>query len=224
MPLLRAQVTIPHDSALPEDSVVNTFHFQTGADPDAAQLLEIQARLLALYNVASAPGTSTIGSSLSRVINPPMATLKVYNMAQPQPRAPIFTAPLVISSGTSSTALPSEVAVCGSYQAAKVSGLAHARRRGRIFFGPLNDASGTLEVAPGTFRPSVNLRNAIAGAMKAMAAKNSDPLLVDWVVFSPTIGNNPEIVWPKVVSGWVDNAFDTQRRRGERSTARTEWT
>jgi len=41
----------------------------------------------------------------------------------------------------------------------------------------------------------------------------------DWVVYSPTNGNTVN-----VDNGWVDNAFDTQRRRGLAVTARTNWT
>jgi hypothetical protein len=39
---------------------------------------------------------------------------------------------------------------------------------------------------------------------------------VKWVVYSPKLD-----AFAEVDNLWVDNAFDTQRRRGERPTART---
>jgi len=56
-----------------------------------------------------------------------------------------------------------------------------------------------------------------------------------WAVFSPTIAGgwflpdtegppNLPAAYSPVQSGWVDNAWDTQRRRGLEATARTVFT
>jgi hypothetical protein len=41
----------------------------------------------------------------------------------------------------------------------------------------------------------------------------------DWVVYSPT-----DDAYHEVANGWVDNAWDTQRRRGYKPTSRTTFT
>jgi len=51
-------------------------------------------------------------------------------------------------------------------------------------------------------------------------------LSVKWAVYSPTTDAVDTIdnAFNDVLDGWVDNAFDTQRRRGPAATTRITWT
>jgi hypothetical protein len=49
-----------------------------------------------------------------------------------------------------------------------------------------------------------------------VAANGSDDL--DWVVYSPTSAETYE-----VAGGFIDTAFDIQRRRGSAAASRTNW-
>jgi hypothetical protein len=123
--------------------------------------------------------------------------------------------------------LPNEVALCLSYQAVAISGESQARRRGRIFFGPLCNTANTLS-ATGECRPSAALVTALCGAATLLAtpAATAAGDLVHWAVYSPTTDLTETIddAFQDVDNGWVDNSFDTQRRRGRDATARTTWT
>lgn len=96
-----------------------------------------------------------------------------------------------------------------SFQADKVSGLPQARRRGRVYFGPLGGA------AEASGRPGTTLLSAVVAFGAALLSESN---LADWtwVVYS-TVNNGGA----PVTNGWVDNSFDTQRRRGLEWTART---
>jgi hypothetical protein len=91
-----------------------------------------------------------------------------------------------------------------------------ARRRGRIYLGPLNaSAMGTGANGPGltaTFRDAVC---AAAGALNAHVASIPGATHF-WGIWS----RKNTAIYP-ITTGWMDDAFDTQRRRGIGSTARS---
>lgn len=92
-----------------------------------------------------------------------------------------------------------------------------ARRRGRIYLGPFGQTVlGTTAVT--SDRPLAAAVTAIANAATALATATAGAV-VPWVIYSPTNGSGAV-----VTDGWVDNAFDTQRRRGVAATSRTLWT
>lgn len=216
MPLLRCQVVIPYRTALPEDVAVNTFHFEA-VDTGETVLGEILGRLAEFYNVTVAG----IGDKLTTILSGELAItgtrLKIYDLSDPEPRPPIFDESLGISgTPTSTTNLPAEVALCTSYAASPEAGTVAARRRGRIYLGPFcATASGT---AHGTnpARPSTGVITGVVAATKRLCGENSSG--IKWVVYSRA---NDDAV--EVRRGWVDNAFDTQRRRGTAASSRTTW-
>jgi hypothetical protein len=93
-----------------------------------------------------------------------------------------------------------------------------ARDRGRVYIGPLS-ASGCISQEATTLRPFVsdNLRNTLIDAGRRLA--NFAGLPATWVVWS-----RKAAAVHNVVALSVDDAFDTQRRRGERPNVRTTWT
>lgn len=207
MALFLAQVSFERDSGLPEDRVVNTFHM-TGADAAAAGE-DIKAALARFYDTAST--ANKISDFMSAELAGG-ALVKIYDMADASPRVPVYAG--TFSVDVSSTALPAEVAVCLSYRAPLASGVDPARRRGRIFIGPLSTGAASGNPA----RPAATM----IACMAASAVRLADELntaAFTWVVYSAAAAASVPIT-----DGWIDNAFDTMRKRGEVATARTEWT
>lgn len=139
--------------------------------------------------------------------------LTSYNKADSTPRAPVLTNFYNLAP-TGTTALPPEVSLCLSFQAAKASGLPQARRRGRIYLPYMdeanNDSSG---------RPSTAMVNGIVAAATTLLAASDAATGWGWAVYSTVTGTPAAIT-----DGWVDNEWDTQRRRGRPATTRTTFT
>jgi hypothetical protein len=226
MAILRAQVNIPRDTALPEDVSQNVWHFRTQGDfilP--AQVDPILAALTTFY--------SAVDDLLSPVLNNP-ATIKWYDLTgTTQPRVPIRQDNLTLTFGVSATPFPEEVALCLSFQGDPVSGQAQGRRRGRIFLGPL--AGGGQVVSGGRVHVGSAQVAQVATAAGALLSASTASADWEWVVYSPTIVRSITIggsytpaahdaAATNVGNGWVDNVYDTQRRRGPRATSRTLFT
>lgn len=217
MPHLLAQVIMPYDSGLPEDVAVNTFHF-TGVDSVADMATAIFGRLVAFWSDSHAPLTNPITDYMSKVINVTGARIKMYDMGDAEPRVPVFNESMGLTDNPTGTGLPEEVALCLSYSAALESGTNPARRRGRIYLGPWATSAITATTVTGNYsRPLGDLIAGIAQGAQELAAANT--LGAQWVVWSRVDQEANEIV-----QGYVDNAWDTQRRRGARSSGRTPFT
>lgn len=210
MTILRAMVTIPRDSGIPADAVTNTWHFNTGGALLPTDAGIVRDRLAEFYNN---PNTvNSVAQYLSRVLDGDGARIKVYDLSNPEPRVPVLDVGMPIGPITAE-AIVSEVAICLSYHADFVSGAPRARRRGRIFLGPL--ASNVMSFSFGEPRPSPEVRGDLKLAAERLIA--ADTPLLKWSVYSPTANTAAA----PIVGGWIDNAFDTQRRRGVRPTTRT---
>jgi len=116
-----------------------------------------------------------------------------------------------LGTAPSGTPFPSEMAVCLSFQGDRQAGFPQARRRGRIYIGPLGNAANNLGRPHSTFISQL----ATAGATfkSNIAAIGTGHY---WAIWSGTDQTAVE-----VNDGWVDNAFDVQRRRGLTATTRT---
>jgi hypothetical protein len=129
------------------------------------------------------------------------------------PNYPFDTDLWSFSGAVGGTALPDELAVCLSFQGVKGAGFPQARRRGRTYLGPLNTTAATSN------RPATALLSNMASqAINIKAAVNALAGNNDWCVWSVA----DQIAVP-VANGWIDNAFDVQRRRGVDYTSRTLW-
>lgn len=210
------QVRIPHRNQINADTVINTFHF-TGVDSLGDMVTAILGRLTTFYNVTPGGGSAPLKNYWSGVIDPGAVRARFYDFDAPEPRAPIAdeSLGLVTSSPISTTNLPSETALCTSYRAALVSGENPARRRGRLYFGPLN-AGASAGTGSNVVRPSTAVIGDLYRATRDLA--DASTLGARWVVWSRVNESAVPIEY-----GWVDNAFDTQRRRGEDATSRTNW-
>lgn len=200
------QVELASVSNVAKDSVVNTFALK--ALDGGALFSDIATHVQGFYNANS--------SILSPTLNPAAFahTFRLYHLIEPEPRPPIYTSKFTRAG--SGTAMPAEVAICASFAADAPAGTRPARRRGRVYVGPINQGSGT--VVNGYLRPTTVVQNNLATAMKNMA---ENLIASDWAL----------CVWSRldaglfpVVRGWVNDEYDTQRRRGPEVTSRSPWT
>jgi len=137
--------------------------------------------------------------------------IKYYDLPGTPPNYPVEEDVWNMASAPGGSPLPQECAVCLSFQGARTPGFPQARRRGRIYIGTLGTAANT------SGRPTAALVSALATAaatFKSNVGALADT--IDWAVWS-VVDQSPVIV----DNGWVDNVFDTQRRRGLLETSRT---
>lgn len=202
-------VTWESETALPKDAMVNTWYFEgSGTDPaNVGDMLED------FYNADPSGLGYSIGSYFSDDIVTGDYTIKGYDLADAKPRAPMYESTRSLDTISTGDGLPPEVALCFSYHADYVSGTAPARRRGRVYLGGLATASSSGG------RPVGALTLVIAAAGRDLLVASNSAVNWSWVQYSQTTstGNN-------VVGGWVDDAWDTQRRRGIDASSRETWT
>lgn len=218
MALIRAMFVGQGPSGLPEDQVVNTFHFTTALGR-AEGHTAIVGVLQDFYNGEAGQFHSIsewLGAWISRT-----AEIRTYDLADLRPREPMLSV-LDLNASATGTSMPEEVAVCLSYSAAAPI---TPRRRGRIYVGPLS----SLAVIAGS--PTTNSRPdpAVLTDLGLAATRLADNAAgVSWVVLHraqeatedhPASAESTSLI----VQGYVDNALDTQRRRGPKTTARTPW-
>jgi hypothetical protein len=199
-------------SSNPKDTVWNNWHFRSDAiahnDDDIA---DINTALLGLYqdsDLRLSPYLSGTGE------------LKHYDMSQPEPRAPIYDSTFLFSPD-SVPGLPCELAVCLSYHAPRTSGVNMARRRGRIYMGPFS--ADWLHDDGADNRPSTTLLDLLSTHGAALLGNLGTTHALEWVVYSPTEFAETGLLSVScngLDGGWIDNAWDIQRRRGAEATAR----
>lgn len=213
-PLIKAQVELQRTSGLDEDVVMNTLYFR-GPDAmtpvDAATL--VHGQLLVFYHA--------IDEYLSNLLNGNVH-VKYFDMRDAEPRIPVLEDDMTLITDDGDP-LPAECAVCLSYAAAIPSGEPHPGYfRGRIYLGPLAQASVT------PFLSDVSIKDAAAAAITAAAQVMAFDEVgsIEHCVYSKTLDATASIdaSFNPVVRGWVDNALDTQRRRGQAASSRTTYT
>lgn len=202
-------VTFQGISLLPRDTMVNTWYFEgSGTDTD-----NVEDMLMDFYDKAPAGGGAQISGNFSTQSITDLVVIRSYNLSEPKPRAPHSTATRSLANLGTGECLPNEVSLVMSYRAEYESGVRAARRRGRIYLPPMIEAANTLG------RPSGSILNLVGRAARDLLAASNASASWEWVQYSETTGESHE-----VVAGWVDNAWDTQRRRGVDPTTRTPWT
>lgn len=208
MPAIRCQVVIPASSAVSSDAVVNNWGFQVGTT-GAPTWAAIGLALKNFYD--SWANFRATGMAWTQ------ARAKMYNLSDPKPRVPLSDALLGLSGSVATTTYPREVACCLSFQMERASGVNMRRGRGRVFLGPLAYVAGVSSSG----RPDNAFYGAVrTGAQALLDASGTDPLY-EWAVVSEATG--AAIAIP-VHDGWIDDAFDTQRRRGIAPQSRVVFT
>lgn len=204
MPNFDVQVVLNGSSGLSTDRYVNTFTF-SGVGTHATNHGLIWARIDSFYNDPHS-GHQALSSYLSNdVID---GEVRTYDKADAEPRVPIITPLTPFAARGSASDQPHEVAVTISFHGVPP---VTPRRRGRIFFGPLNNSSDA-----GLNRPADTMLQAMRAAGQALSEQSTSDL--EWVIYSPTSGQ-----YTIVTAGWIDDAWDTMRSRGNLPTMRRTW-
>lgn len=203
MAIFKAQVTLRMTSNIPEDSVVNTYWFESS---DSAEIItDVPSVLGGAYEQVKGIFPSTVKQNGHG--------LKIYSMADPEPRAPIYDNTFNLSTAPTGNPVAPELALCVSFQGERASGQSQARRRGRVYLGPHDSGAFATDG-----RPHADVIAAAAAFGQFLFDGFALMASGAWVVWSPTSSDAVE-----VDNGWVDNAWDIQRRRGVAPTARTTY-
>lgn len=203
---LDAQLVFQNSNGLPEDRYVMTSHWGTTNTVTDTHRDAVAAMLEQFINDPITSGAPALVEFLSGELSN-TAQIRLYTAGDPEPRVPALYE-FTLGTRSGSATMPHEVALCLSYYA----GQNVPRKRGRMYFGPLAGGSTVATVSNGHVRPSSGLIDALANAGGRMIGTGgTNP---QWVVLSSFIGAS------YTTDVWVDNAFDTQRRRGIAPDAR----
>lgn len=204
--LIRVQAVFGHTSGLPEDRMVNNFAFiyESASFTFDEACDELAANALDPFYVTTGTATQALRTYMAREL----ASLeyRFYDLSEAPPRFPYIVPSATWTQPPLVTSLPSEVALCLSW----VAGFNLPRRRGRIYLGPLNDA--TLAQSG---NPDPQFVADLAAKGDDLLAYSTFPSLFQVMISQADQAAN------QITGGWVDNAFDTQRRRGVTASSRT---
>lgn len=243
----RCQIVLARTSGLPEDRVTMSLWAQPITGTPADSLLMAAVRDFLIVDNSSTMTTS-LGAAMGSSIATTGHSVNVYHydMASGE-RLAFDNAPpestLTFSLTPTGDSMPGEVAIAASFRnntGATVGGgtfaAPAARRRGRIYYGPIGRSFSTTTATAGDVRPTANV---IAGLGENLTFfRNSlDVGGHEWVIYSRPYEGRGEITRPGraplppiparpgqaflVEQVWVDDAFDTQRRRGAGRTTRS---
>lgn len=226
--------TLAHVDGINADAVQNSFCFRTlGSSPTSTDLTAIETAVKNFYNAVPTgfgPIAESLSSSLSRVAN--LCTLKHYDITGrlgvgDDHGSPIQQVNWTLGPKLTGTIadLPAEMSIVCSFRADWGTtpefgpelgpGGGHvrprARKRGRIYIGPLHVNVMTQDTTTKRVKLATFIMNGFTQAMKQLR----DDSATEWRVWSRV----DAATYP-VVSGWVDDAFDSTRRRGEKTQQR----
>jgi hypothetical protein len=201
----RCQVSIPLYGD-PDQNTSNSIYFLGAVGSSTAQ--DLTEALLRLTQAYQGWDNTIYPSSIVGTT----ATVTTYDMADAEPRTPLDISTFGIAPAAG-TAHPSDVSICLSYRADYPSGANRARRRGRIYLGPLLAATGT-NVAGQGLRVSATAIAAIQAGAEDLNTVGVTP--ITWAMWSQTDG-----VARPIVEASIDNQFDTRRSRDNQASTRT---
>lgn len=230
--VFRITNTLGMKSGVARDSAVNVHHVYWDhpgvLDDDAT--FQLWAELMhEFYSSCSAYlSTSVASAGLPHKVTIARVSTNLFGAADDAVSPIMWEGNYNLLTATSATGLPPEVAICISHMGNVVGvpessggGRPRSRRRGRFYFGPLSGGS-LLAIDPtsGRIDISVGAQLALINAFEAMAvgfaANPTADRAVSYGVYSPTAD-----AFYSTDVAWVDNAFDTIRRRGIASSFRT---
>lgn len=226
---------LPHTSGRPEDMVQNTINLGVIGTLQSGDVDIAMIAFANFYNTLApsqtGPVASRISGAISRAAN--ACQILAYATADLTGNTP-FGSPFDMLNFTmgaegASADLPEEVAVVVSYNGPLINVPVsqpnpnpppavirpQQRRRGRMFVGPLNGVAGTQQGGD-VFRPTPVFVTDLGLAFKGMGDTIQGAASVELGVWSKA---DAEVY--EVVGGYVDNAWDIQRRRGVVASSRT---
>jgi hypothetical protein len=216
MPLYRMMSSLQDTDNLSEDRFVNTIYVHSAVVADTAAFTALTTAYRNFWQAAHAPSVIPLSDFMSSTAHGAGSVVKIYDMADPTPRPvkhdQVFT---LAGSALGTWQLPAEVAVCLSFKAAPVAGVNPQSLRGRIYLGPLADYALNQAGDDAHSRPRPSLITAMLDAAVALKTQLADAG-GQWVIAS-----RKRQEYHEVVEVSVDNAWDTQRRRGHAPTVRT---
>lgn len=208
-----AQVVMRSVDLSDPNTFVNTWFFtqDNPATPDATVADNIRDVLDLFYddNVGSPLGRIT--PFMSEVIDRTRVTYAIYDLEDVSPRQPFIRNPSPqwqpAASGTEP--MPNECSIVLSYRGGpggSGGGTTNKRRRGRLYLGPWGHTAVFHTAGDKDARVSSTLLERIRDGAQLVA---DNALGLTWQQYS-----RADNVMTPVSAGFVDNAFDTQRRRG----------
>lgn len=217
-----AQVIFEATSGLPEDDMVNNYHFKaTDTPPDWSSFADWIADWVEDLVTWTPPAGNPMTHFLSAKVISGNVLIKIYDLTAPSPRYPIRERSFFFTPSGSGEPLPTETALVVSFQGERTAGTPQARRRNRVYLGGLRDNANVDS------RPSSSCRNTVIAIYQHALDEARAAVFYHWVAFSPTIysiDGSAEDACTDVDNGWVDDAWDTQRRRGLAPTTRGTFT
>lgn len=212
------QAVLQRTTGLPEDVVTNTFHFRRNTGTFTSTAATAIAAVIAFYNDLVTSESKRVAEYINGTISRTAGAMvvKAYDGALAEGlREPVEQTWTLAAAGAGSP-LPAEVSACLSFEDRNSTTVIGARRRGRIYVGPLT--SEALAVSP---VGDARLQAQLQAVLRKAADQELGPAALDdsltWCVFSPT-----DNALRAITHVWTDNAFDIQRRRGVAASSRAE--
>lgn len=198
---------MPYASGLPADVSINTWAFESNsAEPTEAEMDDIGTALFLFYSAL----VGFYGEMMANQIQ-----FLFYDIDAPPPRTPLAVGPLTsISLAGGGTPLPEETAVALSFNGVFASGSPSARRRGRVFLGPLENTAVSYNTSINRVVVSPSFRGVVAAGVDDMV----DSLDGTGIIHSVWSRSDDQLY--NVIQYTMDDAPDTQRRRGQEPSQR----
>lgn len=225
VPTYRMTVTMNRKSSVERDKVMNTWHFiapsGTPTSTDFGNMMNVYKEFL-----------ESIRSWFSATLagQPDSLLVEFWKLTAEKPPPgtglgpPVSSGQMGWTTPPSTVGYPSEVSSCITLDGTTVLDAEHgtggtrpaSRKRNRKYVGPLAATAGSADPTTSEIRPTVTFRTALTNAILTHLINAA--IAKGWALtgFSPTNWQT----FP-LKSVWVDDAFDTQRRRGEEPTIQT---
>lgn len=220
--------SLPSLTGVPADDCTGDLVFSRDGVPTEEQLATLAALIGLFFNTAQATTFSIatyISNDISRAAD--ACEVAIYDLTGHLDGSDVGS-PIQVEQFTlgaalaASTPLPQEVACCMSYNASlvgvpEIDGVTRprARRRGRLFIGPVNNAANSTD-NPSRSRPSALFMNTVLQAADEQLASDGVGSGWGWRQWSRV-----EATIRNVVNVSIDNAWDTIRSRGVGPTFRS---
>lgn len=213
MPLWKATVKMPLlGSLLARDVVENVWWFGSVGIDFETTITAITTRLESFYNDNAVTTGMNISNTMSKAIQRADVSILMARIDETNGEQLGDTTEIPITfnaADISALPLPNEVALCLSFEAdGGVSTEPIRRRRGRVYLGPWDAAENVISTdAQRHGTPSDELVATIVDRADVLLDLSDADAF--WAVYSRVAREVNA-----VSGGWVDNEWDTQRRRG----------